>query len=153
MGLPVFAVGEGLLAATGARAGTAGVTLSAGVGEGVAAGVSSATGAGAGAAGVGVADTLVGDGKGLWREASGAAGVAGASARAAAVGLGLGEAGTAVVLAMTGEAAGVGAGTGGRGTLSSSPVAESRTAMDLAGWTATEVTTVVPNAGELTVIG
>ena len=37
MELPVFAVGEGLLAATGAGAGTAGVTLSAGVGEGVAA--------------------------------------------------------------------------------------------------------------------
>lgn len=125
------------------------------MGEGVAAGVSGATGAGAAAAGVGWADTLVGDGEGLWREASGAAasGVAGASAVAATVGVGLGEAATAVVLAMTGEAAGVGDGTGGRGTLSSSPVAESRVAMDLAGWTATGVATVVPNAGELTVIG
>ncbi len=148
-------VAAGVSGATGAGAGAAGVAASVGVGEGVAAGVSGATGAGAGAAGVGWADTLVGDGEGLWREASGAAasGVAGASAVAATVGVGLGEAATAVVLAMTGEAAGVGDGTGGRGTLSSSPVAESRVAMDLAGWTATGVATVVPNAGELTVIG
>ena len=79
--------------------------------------------------------------------------MAGASAGAAAVGVGLGEAATAVVLAMTGEAAGVGDATGGRGMLSSSPVAESRTAMDLAGVTVTAVATVVPRAGELTVIG
>ncbi len=79
--------------------------------------------------------------------------MAGASAGAAAVGVGLGEGATAVVLTMTGEAAGVGDGVGGRGTVSSSPVAESRTAMDLAGVTATVVATVVPNAGELTVIG
>ena len=152
---PVATVG--LLAGTGV--GTAGVRLSAGVGEGVAAGVSVATGAGAGAAGVGVGDTLVGVGEGLWREASGApaSGVADASAGAAAVGVGVGEATTtvvlAVVLAMTGEAAGVGDATGGRGMLSSSPVAESRTAMDLAGVTVTAVATVVPRAGELTVIG
>ncbi len=157
VGGPVV-VPDMVVAIMGAAAGpvaTAGVTDSAGMGEGVAAGVSGATGAGAGAAGVGWADTLVGDGEGLWREASGAAasGVAGASAVAATVGVGLGEAATAVVLAMTGEAAGVGDGTGGRGTLSSSPVAESRVAMDLAGWTATGVATVVPNAGELTVIG
>jgi len=157
VGGPVV-VPDMVVAIMGAAAGpvaTAGVAASVGVGEGVAAGVSGATGAGAAAAGVGWADTLVGDGEGLWREASGAAasGVAGASAVAATVGVGLGEAATAVVLAMTGEAAGVGDGTGGRGTLSSSPVAESRVAMDLAGWTATGVATVVPNAGELTVIG
>ena len=58
-----------------------------------------------------------------------------------------------LAVALAGEAAGVGDGVGGRGTVSSSPVAESRTAMDLAGVTATGVTTVVPNAGELTVIG
>ena len=147
-------VATGVSAATGAGAGAAGVATSAGVGVGVGVGTGvSATGAGAGAAGVAVSAAVVGDGEGRGVEASGAevSGEADGSG-AAAVAVGLGEVAMTEALAV-GEETGVGDVTGGRGMLSSSPVAESRVAIDLAAWTVLVLATVVPRAGALTVIG